>query len=72
MKNNLLKKIENIPVPLLPTMVGAATLSNVYSTLGYSWIRHLTMWTSTIILIVYLVKIIAFRNNPSDESWING
>ena len=29
MKNNLLKKIENIPVPLLPTMVGAATLSNV-------------------------------------------
>ncbi|MDV4150606.1 TDT family transporter [Clostridium sp. AL.422] len=67
MKNNLLKKIENIPVPLLPTMVGAATLSNVYSTLGYSWIRHLTMWVATIILLTYLVKIIAFNNTCKKE-----
>lgn len=67
MKNNLLKKIENIPVPLLPTMVGAATLSNVYSTLGYSWVRHLTMWAATIILLAYLVKIIAFSNTCKKE-----
>lgn len=61
MKNNLiLKKIENLPVPLLPTMVGAATLSNIYSSLGYTWVRHLTMWIATCILIVYLVKILAF------------
>ncbi len=67
MKNNLLKKIENIPVPLLPTMVGAATLSNVYSTLGYSFVRHLTMWVATIILMAYLVKIIAFTNTCKKE-----
>ena len=67
MKNNLLKKIENIPVPLLPTIVGAATLSNVYSTLGYTWVRHLTMWVATIILIAYLVKIIAFTNTCKKE-----
>ena len=67
MKNNLLKKIENIPVPLLPTMVGAATLSNVYSSLGYSFVRHLTMWVSTLILLAYLVKIIAFSNTCKKE-----
>ena len=67
MKNNLLKKIENIPVPLLPTMVGAATLSNVYSTLGYTWVRHLTMWLATIILIAYLVKITVFTNTCKKE-----
>lgn len=67
MKNNLLKKIENIPVPLLPTMVGAATLSNVYSTLGYTWVRHLTMWLATIILIAYLVKIAVFTNTCKKE-----
>ena len=67
MKNNLLKKIENIPVPLLPTMVGAATLSNVYSTLGYSFVRHITMWVTTIILLTYLVKIIAFSDTCKKE-----
>jgi len=67
MKNNLLKKIENIPVPLLPTMVGAATLSNVYSTLGYTWVRHLTMWLATIILIAYLVKITVFTKTCKKE-----
>ncbi|MBE6049549.1 MAG: TDT family transporter [Clostridium sp.] len=52
-----LKKIENLPVPILPTMVGAATLSNVYLTLGYTYIRHITMIAATIILICYIIKI---------------
>ena len=55
--NSLIKKIQNMPVPILPTMVGAATLSNVYSNMGYSWIRHLTMWTTTLILIAYIIKV---------------
>jgi exfoliative toxin A/B len=67
MKNNLLKKTENIPVPLLPTMVGAATLSNIYSSLGYSWIRHITMWVATAVLLVYLVKILAFTDTCKKE-----
>lgn len=61
MKNNLIfRKIENLPIPIVPTMVGAATLSNIYSSLGYTWIRHLTMWIATCVLIAYLVKILAF------------
>ena len=58
--NSLLKKVKNIPVPILPTMVGAATLSNVYLGMGYTWIRHFTMWAATIILIAYTVKIVVY------------
>ena len=71
MKNNsFVDKFKNIPVPLLPTMVGAATLSNVYLTLGYTWIRHITMILSAIILIAYIIKIVTnfnvFKNEYSN------
>ncbi|MEO2507374.1 TDT family transporter [Clostridium paraputrificum] len=71
MKNNsFIDKFKNIPVPLLPTMVGAATLSNVYLTLGYTWIRHITMILSAIILIAYIIKIVTnfnvFKNEYSN------
>ena len=41
-----LQKIENLPVPILPTMVGALTLSTVYSNMGYTWVRHITIMGS--------------------------
>ncbi|MGL5152739.1 MAG: TDT family transporter [Clostridium sp.] len=65
--NSILKKIKNMPVPILPTMVGAATLSNVYLSLGYSWIRHLTMWTATIVLIAYIFKIVMYPKTCRSE-----
>ena len=59
MKNkSFIKKLENLPVAILPTMVGALTLGNVYAGLGYTWIKHITSWTALIILLVYLTKII--------------
>ena len=68
MKNNsFIDKFKNIPVPLLPTMVGAATLSNVYLTLGYTWIRHITMMLSAIILIAYIIKIVTNFNVVKNE-----
>ena len=67
MDKDLLKKTENIPAPLLPTMVGAATLSNIYATLGYGLIKHITMWVSTAVLLVYLVKILAFTETCKKE-----
>lgn len=68
MKNHsFIDKFKNIPVPLLPTMVGAATLSNVYLTLGYTWIRHITMILSAIILIAYIIKIVTNVNVFKDE-----
>ena len=53
-------RLERMPVPVLPTFVGALTLSNVFSSMGYAWIRHGTMWAATIILLLYFVKIAKF------------
>ena len=55
-----IKKLENMPIPLVPTMVGTATLSNVYLGLGFTWIRNIVMIASTIILLCYLAKIIIY------------
>lgn len=60
-------KLKKIPVPLLPTMVGACTLSNVYVNLGYTWIRHLTFWLAAIIFIVYFVRIMMNFQTFKDE-----
>lgn len=57
-----MKRLEKMPVPVLPTFVGALTLSNVLSGMGYPWIRHVTMWTATIILLLYIVKIVMYPN----------
>lgn len=54
------ERLEKMPVPVLPTFVGALTLSNVYSGMGYSWIRHMTMWAATVVILLYIVKIIRF------------
>ena len=41
-------------------LVGALTLSNVLSGMGYTWIRHGTMWAATVILLLYIIKIVKF------------
>lgn len=65
--NSIIKKIKNMPVPILPTMVGAATLSNVYQILGYNWIRHITMISATVILIAYIIKITLYFDTCKSE-----
>ena len=55
-----MERLERMPVPVLPTFVGALTLGNVYSGMGYPWIRHLTMWTATVIILLYMVKIVKY------------
>ena len=56
-----------MPVPVLPTFVGALTLSNVYNGMGFPWIRHITMWAGTIILLLYIVKLIRFPGTCKKE-----
>lgn len=53
-----MERIKNMPVPVLPTFVGALTLANVYGGLGFAWVRHLTMWVATIVILCYVVKLI--------------
>lgn len=55
-----LQKIENLPVPILPTMVGALTLSTIYSNMGYTWVRHITSWVAVIVLLSYITKMIVY------------
>lgn len=62
-----MERLERIPVPVLPTFVGALTLSNIYSGLNFTWVRHLTMWAATIILLIYIVKIIKFPKTCLNE-----
>ena len=64
---SLLQKIENLPVPILPTMVGAFTLSNVYLNMGYSWIRHITAWAAILVLIAYITKIVVYPKTCMKE-----
>ena len=55
-----MERLERMPVPVLPTFVGALTLSNVYSGMGFVWVRHLMMWIATIVWLLYVVKIIKY------------
>ena len=55
-----LQKIENLPVPILPTMVGALTLSTIYSNMGYTWVRHITSWIAVIVLLSYIIKMMVY------------
>lgn len=62
-----IQKLERMPVPILPTMVGAATLSNVFAGLGFSLIRHITMIAATAVLLFYLLKIVKYRGTFLNE-----
>lgn len=62
-----MERLERMPVPVLPTFVGALTLGNVYAGMGYSWVRHLTMWTATVILLLYIVKIVKYPGTCKKE-----
>ncbi|MBD7909894.1 MULTISPECIES: TDT family transporter [Clostridium] len=66
-KRSLFQRLENLPVPILPTILGTASISNVYSNLGYTWIRHISMWAATIVLITYIIKIIFYFDTCKKE-----
>ncbi len=60
-------RLEKITVPLLPTIAGALTLSNVYGGLGYVWIRHFFMWSAVVVLVAYIIKMIRFPKTCLNE-----
>lgn len=55
-----ISRLEKLPVPILATLVGAATLSNVYSGQGFPLIRHITMVCSAIVLVFYVMKVFLY------------
>ena len=63
----MFERLERMPVPVLPTFVGALTLSNVYGGMGFTWVRHLSMWVATIVWLLYIVKIALFSKVCAKE-----
>lgn len=59
-EDSIVKRMERMPVPILPTMVGAITFANFMNGFGYEWIRHITLWSAAIVWICYLGKIIIY------------
>lgn len=64
---HILKKTKHIPLPIVPCMLGACTLSTIYSGLGFPFIRHLTIFFATIVVLAYLIKIILHPTVMKDE-----
>ncbi len=64
---HIFDKTKHIPLPLVPCMLGACTLSNIYSGLGFTFIRHLTIFFSILIVLLYLIKIIAHPSIIKEE-----
>ncbi len=62
-----MERLERLPVPVLPTFVGALTLGNVYAGMGYAWVRHLSMWAATAILLLYILKIACYPKTCRKE-----
>lgn len=56
-KSNFKENLKAVPIPLIPTFVGLATLSNVYNGMGYTFIRHFVMILCILVLGLYLLKI---------------
>lgn len=52
-----MERLKRMPVPVLPTFVGALTLSNVYAGMGYPIVRHIIMIAATIVWLCYVIKI---------------
>ena len=67
MSKPFIDRIKNLPVPILPTFVGALTLSNVYENLGFPIVRHLTSWVATMVILIYIIKIIKYPNTFKEE-----
>lgn len=61
------ERLKNMPIPVVATMLGAATLSNIYQSLGYGFVRHLTMWAATVVLLFYIAKIVLHFNVVINE-----
>lgn len=55
-----MNRLERLPVPILPTFVGVATLGNVYNGLGYPIIRHISILAAAFVLLIYILKICKF------------
>lgn len=54
---SFLSRLQGLPMPILPAMLGFATLSNVWAGAGYHWVGHIAMSIAAFVWLLYMVKI---------------
>ncbi len=62
-----MNRLERLPVPILPTFVGFATLGNVYNAMGYPLLRHISILLAAFVLLLYIIKICKFPQTVRAE-----
>ena len=55
---SFLSKLQGLPMPVLPAMLGFATLSTVWDMAGYHWIRNIAMTIAALVWLLYIVKLL--------------
>lgn len=58
---NFIERSERMPVGVLATALGAATLSNVYALFGFSMLRHIFMWMGAFVFLLGTIKFTVHR-----------
>ncbi len=53
-------RLLNLPVSVMPTFVGVATLGNAYNSIGFSFIRHFSIFMLFLIFLLFTGKYIKF------------
>lgn len=59
--------LKSFPVGFIGTCLGLGTLANVYNILGYSWIRHISMWIVGLAVVLGILKTILFFPKVKEE-----
>lgn len=62
-----MERLQRMPLPVIPTILALLTLSNVYGGMGYTGVRHISMIAGTIVLLLYIVKIIKYPKTFLNE-----
>lgn len=65
--SNFKENLKSVPIALLATFVGLATLSNVYNGFGYIFMKHIVMILSILVLVLYLSKVVCHMNTVKQE-----
>lgn len=65
--DELMGKIAKLPVGTLATAIGLVTLSNVYFSLGYTWIKYISVFIAAMVWIANLLKLILHFESVKTE-----
>jgi exfoliative toxin A/B len=61
------EKLAALPIAAVAAFMGAATLSNAWNSLGFPWIRNITMCAAAVVWILFLCKILFAFNAVKSE-----